>query len=124
MMALVEADVLFAVDDFGVGFSSLGYLQRLPVHILKIDHSFLTKIDEDERACALVRSMVVMGEALGLDVVTEGIEREAQLEHLVKHAGGSIGQGFLFARPMCFQDMAAVMAQQPRRNPRRLAAIS
>jgi diguanylate cyclase (GGDEF)-like protein len=124
MMALVEAGVLFAVDDFGVGFSSLGYLQRLPVHILKIDHSFLTKIDEDERACALVRSMVVMGEALGLDVVIEGVEREAQLEHVVKHAGGSIGQGFLFARPMCFQDMAAVMAQQPRRNPRRLAAIS
>jgi EAL domain-containing protein (putative c-di-GMP-specific phosphodiesterase class I) len=97
MSALVEADVLLAVDDFGVGFSSLGYLQRLPVHILKIDHSFLTKIEDDERACALVRSMVVMGAALGLDVVIEGVERAAQLEHVVDHAGGSIGQGFLCA---------------------------
>jgi len=124
MSALVEADVLLAVDDFGVGFSSLGYLQRLPVHILKIDHSFLTKIEDDERACALVRSMVVMGAALGLDVVIEGVERAAQLEHVVDHAGGSVGQGFLFAPPMCFRDMAAVLAQQPRRSPRRLAAIS
>ncbi|MDQ3094592.1 MAG: EAL domain-containing protein [Actinomycetota bacterium] len=124
MTALVESDVLLAVDDFGVGFSSLGYLQRLPVHILKIDHSFLTKIEDDERACALVRSMIVMGVALGLDVVIEGVEREAQLEHVVDHAGGSIGQGFLFAPPMCFRDMAAVLAQQPRRSPRRLAAIS
>ncbi len=123
MTALAEADVLFAVDDFGVGFSSLGYLQRLPVHILKIDRTFLTTIEADDRACALVRSMVVMGEALGLDVVIEGVERDSQLEHVVGHTGASIGQGFLFARPMCFNDIAALLAQQPRRTPRRLAAI-
>ncbi len=123
MTALAESDVLFAVDDFGVGFSSLSYLQRLPVHILKIDRSFLADIDSDDRACALVRSMVVMGEALGLDVVVEGIEREVQLQHLVDHTGASIGQGYLFTRPMCFDEMAAVMSKQPRRTPRRLASI-
>ncbi len=114
MTALAEADVKFAIDDFGVGFSSLGYLQHLPVHILKVDRSFLTRIEEDDRACALVRSMVVMGEALGLDVVIEGVERESQIEHVADHAGGTLGQGYLFARPMPFADMVAMFAEQPR----------
>jgi diguanylate cyclase (GGDEF)-like protein len=104
MASLASADVNFAIDDFGVGFSAIGYLQRLPVQILKVDRSFLTHIEEDPKACSLVRSMVVMGEALGLDVVIEGVEREGQLQHVVDHAGGVIAQGYLFARPMPIEE--------------------
>ena len=100
MTALSDADVRFAIDDFGVGFSSMEYLQRLPVRILKVDKSFVANIEEDPRACPLVRSMVVLGDALGLDVVIEGIERVSQLEHVTDHVGATIGQGFLFAQPM------------------------
>ncbi|MEP6665248.1 MAG: EAL domain-containing protein [Nocardioidaceae bacterium] len=110
MAALSEDGVRFAIDDFGVGFSAIGYLQRLPVDILKVDRSFLARIEEDPKACALVRSMVVMGEALGLDVVIEGVERETQLVHIAEHAGGLIGQGFLFGSPMGVDEMAAVLA--------------
>ncbi len=100
MTALSAADVRFAIDDFGVGFSSIGYLQRLPVRILKIDKSFITRIEADPRDCSLVRSMVVMGQALGLDVVVEGVERPGQVEHLTDHCGATMGQGYLFAHPM------------------------
>lgn len=110
MSTLADADIRFAIDDFGVGFSSMNYLQRLPVRILKIDRSFVADMDDEERTCTLVRSMVVMGEALGLDVVIEGIERVDQLEHLTAHAGASLGQGFLFGRPMSVDNMIAVLA--------------
>jgi len=110
MSTLADADVRFAIDDFGVGFSSMNYLQRLPVRILKIDRSFVADMDDEERTCTLVKSMVVMGEALGLEVVIEGIERVDQLEHLTEHAGASLGQGFLFGRPMSLEDMTAVLA--------------
>jgi diguanylate cyclase (GGDEF)-like protein len=110
MTTLSEADVRFAIDDFGVGFSSMEYLQRLPVRILKVDKSFLSNIEEDPRACPLVRSMVVLGDALGLDVVIEGIERITQLEHITEHVGATIGQGFLFAEPMPRDELVALLA--------------
>ena len=114
MTELARAGIRFAIDDFGVGFSSLGYLQRLPVDILKIDRSFLDHIEDDSRACSLVRSMVVMGEALGLEVVIEGVERQGQLEHVTDHAGGRIAQGYLFGRPMNAADLVTLLGQAPR----------
>ena len=112
MTSLAAADVRFAVDDFGIGFSSIGYLKRLPVRILKIDKSFLERIEDDARACSLVRSMVVMGDALGLDVVVEGVERQTQLEHLVNHANATIGQGFLFSRPVPLGEILAALSAE------------
>ncbi len=112
MTALNAADVRFAIDDFGVGFSSIGYLQRLPVRILKIDKSFITRIEDDSRACSLVRSMVVMGQALGLDVVIEGVERAGQVDHLVDHCGATTGQGYLFSHPVPLDDMVHLLARR------------
>lgn len=112
MTALNAADVRFAIDDFGVGFSSIGYLQRLPVRILKIDKSFITRIEDDSRACSLVRSMVVMGQALGLDVVIEGVERAGQVDHLVDHCGATAGQGYLFSHPVPLDDMVHLLARR------------
>ena len=97
--ALAASDVRFAIDDFGVGFSSMEYLQRLPVRILKVDKTFVTNIEHDSNACTLMRSMVVMGEALGLDVIVEGIERWTQLEHVTFHAGATTGQGYPVRSP-------------------------
>jgi EAL domain-containing protein (putative c-di-GMP-specific phosphodiesterase class I) len=80
------------------------------VAILKIDKSFVTHIEEDAKACRLVRSMVQMGRALGVDVVVEGIERWGQVEHVTRHSGAATGQGFLFGRPMPPAQMAAFLS--------------
>ncbi len=113
MTRLTAAGVAFAIDDFGVGFSSIGYLQHLPVRILKIDRSFLVDIDKDERSCGLLGSIMMMGQALGLDVVVEGIERATQVEHLREHVGEQVGdtygQGYLLYRPMPLRDMVEVL---------------
>ena len=98
LATLAATGAVLAIDDFGVGFSSIGYLQHLPVDILKIDRSFTASIDCDERADALVRAMVLMGSALGLRVVAEGIERRAQLER-VQLMGCAAGQGYFFSAP-------------------------
>ena len=81
MQTLADRGVPFAIDDFGIGFSSIGYLQDMPVQIIKTDLSFSEGIDRDERSCALLCSITMMGQALGLDVVVEGIERPSQLDH-------------------------------------------
>src|SRR5262249_24998683 len=70
--------VKLALDDFGTGYASLAYLQRLPVDIVKIDRSFTAKIDSGEDDLALLRGIVGLGKALGLQLVAEGIERVAQ----------------------------------------------
>jgi diguanylate cyclase (GGDEF)-like protein len=99
-----------AIDDFGVGFSSIGYLQHLPVETLKIDRSFTRDIDASPRAFALVEAILVMGAALDLKVVAEGIERPAQLERL-RQAGCTLGQGYLFGRPQPLPDLVRVLRE-------------
>jgi diguanylate cyclase (GGDEF)-like protein len=112
MAALAADGVRFAVDDFGIGFSSIGYLGQLPVHVLKTDRSFSATIDEHERACKLLRSMVVMGEALGLQIIVEGVERTAQLDHLIRHVGAPMAQGYLLHRPMTAEQLVEVLANR------------
>ena len=100
MHAISSFGVRFAFDDFGVGFSSISYLQDLPVQIIKADASLSQAIDRDERASALLRSVTHMGQALGLDVVIEGIEREGQLAVIRTYPEELTVQGFLLHRPM------------------------
>ncbi len=100
MARLVADGVQFAVDDFGVGFSSVGYLQSLPVHVLKTDRTFVTGIERDPRAANLLRAMLLMGRALGLRVVVEGVERQAQLDHLRTIRNEVFAQGYHLAPPM------------------------
>jgi predicted signal transduction protein with EAL and GGDEF domain len=104
-----------AIDDFGVGFSSVGYLQHMPVDILKIDRSFTADIDTDERADALVGSMVLMGGALGLRVVAEGIERPGQLERVCR-TGCASGQGYLFSPPRPLKEIVALLEAEHDEN--------
>jgi diguanylate cyclase (GGDEF)-like protein/PAS domain S-box-containing protein len=96
--ALKRRGIRLALDDFGTGYASLSYLQRLPVDIVKIDRSFTAKIDTGEDELALLRGIVGLGKALGLHLVAEGIERDAQ-EGIVQALGCDGAQGFYFGRP-------------------------
>ncbi len=111
MARLSENGVHFAIDDFGVGFSSIGYLQDMPVSIIKTDASFSEVIDSDERSCALLCSITMMGQALGLDVVVEGIERPTQLEHVCGHVHAEYAQGYLMHRPMPLESVIEVLKE-------------
>jgi len=95
---LKSLGVHLAVDDFGTGFSSLAYLKRFPVDALKIDRAFVSDLGRDSSDVAFVRSIVSLAEALGLDVVAEGVETLEQAEILVG-LGCHRAQGFYFAKP-------------------------
>jgi diguanylate cyclase (GGDEF)-like protein len=117
MTALADLGVEFAVDDFGIGYASIDHLQKLPVKVLKTDRLFSAKIDTDETACHLLHSMVAMGQALGLDVVVEGIERQSQVEHLIEHVDGTLAQGYLLHKPMGVDALCAILRGQARVKP-------
>ena len=99
MQQLRALGVTISIDDFGTGFSSLSYLARMPVQVLKIDRSFVHRICEESTDMALVLSIIAMGDALGLEVIAEGVETQAQSEFL-KDAGCDAAQGFLISRPL------------------------
>lgn len=96
LQALKRLGVRLAIDDFGTGYSSLSYLQKLPVDALKLDQSFVGRLGGDARSGPLVRAVVEMGNALGMEVVAEGIETEWQLAYL-REVGCRTGQGRYFA---------------------------
>ena len=95
---LATRGISLAIDDFGTGYSSLVYLKDLPVDTLKIDRSFLADCGADGADGPIVRAIVAMGRALGLDVIMEGVETEQQLA-FVQEIGCHQAQGFLLARP-------------------------
>jgi EAL domain-containing protein (putative c-di-GMP-specific phosphodiesterase class I) len=96
---LRDMGVRLSLDDFGTGYSSLAYLQRFPVHILKIDRSFVSGIDGDSRQRALVQAMVQLGHALDLLVLGEGVETPAE-RTVLEDLGVDLLQGFLLCRPL------------------------
>ncbi|CAN5331626.1 hypothetical protein BH18ACT9_BH18ACT9_09090 [soil metagenome] len=116
MTSIAELGVAFAIDDFGIGFSSIGYLQEMPVKIIKTDLSFSDGIDRDERSCALLCSLTMMGQALGLDVIIEGIERQSQLDHLRDHVHAPFAQGYLMHRPMPADALVGVLLANHREH--------
>ncbi len=126
--ALKAIGVHVAIDDFGTGYSSLSYLHLFPVDVLKIDRSFVQRLNSgsDDQSDKLVRSIVGMAENLGLGVVAEGIEQEDQLA-AVRDAGCATGQDFLFARPLPADQVTLVVARlsrAPTSNRRTAAARS
>jgi diguanylate cyclase (GGDEF)-like protein/PAS domain S-box-containing protein len=96
---LADLGVSLSTDDFGTGYSSLSYLHRFPFSRLKIDRSFINKMDEDEKSAAIVKTILLLGENLGIEVVAEGIETEYQLE-LLRSLGCRLGQGYIFSEPV------------------------
>jgi diguanylate cyclase (GGDEF)-like protein/PAS domain S-box-containing protein len=98
LCALKDLGVLVAIDDFGTGYSSLGYISRLRPDELKIDKSLVTDVDRDPERAGLVTAALAMARSLNLEVVSEGVETEAELAFLRAH-GCDMVQGFLYARP-------------------------
>ena len=88
-----------AMDDFGTGYSSLGTLHAFPFDKIKLDQCFVKRLPHDTAAAAIVRTVLALGESLGMPVLAEGIETEAQWDFLAR-SGCAKGQGFLFARPV------------------------
>lgn len=96
---LAQSGMPISIDDFGTGYASLSYLKHLPVTTLKLDRSFVTRVAEDPRDLAIVRSVVELAHALGLLVVAEGVE-DAPAAELLRELSADLAQGYLFSRPV------------------------
>ena len=115
MRTIAALGVRFAIDDFGVGFSSIGYLRRVPAHVVKIDATLASEIDTDERACAVLAGIVTMAEALSLDVVVEGIERRDPARQGADPGARAAGPGLPAAPAHAARCAAPGRAGQPPR---------
>ncbi|WP_448640652.1 putative bifunctional diguanylate cyclase/phosphodiesterase [Geodermatophilus sp. URMC 63] len=108
--ALRLMGVHVALDDFGTGSSSLAHLTRLPIDVLKLDNTFVSRVDRDAQGRALCQAVVTVARALGLDVVAEGVETPAQLG-VLRGLGLGFAQGFLLSRPLLLADLVRVLEE-------------
>lgn len=106
---LRDAGVPVALDDFGTGYSSLSYLKRFPIDIIKIDQSFVRDAPSDQDDGSIVRAIVAMATSLGMNVIAEGVETEAQ-SRFVTQAGCDIAQGYYFHAPMYAPEISRLLA--------------
>lgn len=111
LFQLQSLGIQLSIDDFGTGYSSLAYLYRFPTHTLKIDRSFINKIDIDSEQFEIVRTIVTLAANLGMDVVAEGVETLKHLAQLKALNCGS-GQGYLFSKPVDSQMAAKLLQEQ------------
>jgi diguanylate cyclase (GGDEF)-like protein/PAS domain S-box-containing protein len=110
LAALKELGLRLAIDDFGTGYSSLSYLSTFPLDVIKIDKSFVDQLTLTSEGEAMVRAVVELGRALGLQAVAEGIEHRDQALAL-ERLGCKLAQGYLFAKPMPAREMASALTR-------------
>lgn len=110
MHAVREEGVTLAIDDFGVGYSSLSYLKHFPVNVLKIDRSFVQDLPDDKDDATITQTIINLANSLDLELVAEGVETEEQVSFLTER-GCIIGQGFLFSRPIPSSEMTELLTR-------------
>lgn len=115
--ALVALGCRVALDDFGTGYSSLAYLKALPVHKLKIDKSFMDGIPDNADDVAISRAIIALAHSLGMTLIAEGVETEAQLDFLRQH-GCEAYQGWLFAKAMAAAELTKLLESSPIGQPK------
>jgi EAL domain-containing protein (putative c-di-GMP-specific phosphodiesterase class I) len=108
---LDQLGIKISLDDFGNGYSSLGYLNRFPIKILKIDRSFIKDIEESRNSEAIISAIISLSHALNLDVVAEGVETEEQLAFLQSNACDKI-QGYLIGRPVPASQLESMLGEE------------
>ena len=111
LAGLKEIGVQVAIDDFGTGYSALTYLKSLPVDTLKIDREFVRDLGTNEADMAILRQVVALADAFGLDVIAEGVETAAAARALLD-LGCHRAQGFLLSRPLDRMAMEALLVQR------------
>ncbi len=122
---LRSRDITIAIDDFGTGFSSLSYLDTLPLDIVKIDRSFVRNVVEDTRRLKLLRGTVHLARELGLKIVVEGVETHEQLALLNKHRSTDLVQGYVFSPPVPSKEIGILSQALTRRtSPRRRSKVA
>ena len=107
-----EMGLKVTMDDFGTGYSSLSYLKNIPLSGLKIDRSFISDINKDEKADKLIASIISIAHGLGLEVVAEGVEEKYQADHLIA-LGCEYLQGYYFSRPVPHGEVLDILQKQP-----------
>jgi diguanylate cyclase (GGDEF)-like protein len=107
LWALSNGGLRLAIDDFGTGYSSLSRLREMPVDVLKIDRSFVDKVDQDPQAASIVTAFIELARGLGMTTLAEGIETRGEHEFLVAR-GCPLGQGFLFSKPVPPEEIIAM----------------
>ena len=100
-----------ALDDFGTGYSSLTYLNKLPIDTLKIDREFVSQIQNEEDELHLLNAIIDLSHQLGLKVLAEGVETEAQLNYLIRQ-GCDLAQGYYFCRPVSSDEAERFIASR------------
>jgi EAL domain-containing protein (putative c-di-GMP-specific phosphodiesterase class I) len=122
LQGLKELGIRIGIDDFGVGYSSLGYMKRFPIDTVKIDRSFIRNVDSDRKDAAIVSGIIVLARSLGACVVAEGVETEGHYQ-LLRAKGCDEIQGFYFSRPLTFEALVEYIQQKPRALGSRLHAV-
>ncbi|MHB8593586.1 MAG: EAL domain-containing protein, partial [Acidimicrobiales bacterium] len=115
LMRLRGLGVKVAIDDFGTGYSALGYLASFPVDVVKVDRSFVEKVDIDPVKSAIVSAVINLSQAIGTTTVVEGVETKEQLDHL-RSLGCVVVQGYYFARPMPASAFTELLASSQERG--------
>jgi EAL domain-containing protein (putative c-di-GMP-specific phosphodiesterase class I) len=110
--ALKSLGVLISIDDFGTGYSSLAYLHKFPIDMLKIDRTFVGRMNDGDENLEIVRTIVTLAHTVNLRVIGEGIEDQSQLD-LLKVLKCDYGQGYFFSRPRTFEDFVRFLDTGP-----------